>query len=183
MLGFGTVFVLLGAGATALGRLLLAHRYELTIAGGVVVILFGLFMLGAPRPLWLQRDVRLDAPLRGGHPVAAYGLGLAFGFAWTPCIGPVLGAILTVSAATATVAEGMSLLAIYAMGLGVPFLVAAAFVGGFLARLRSVRRLGRPLQATAGAVMVAMGALMITGQLTAFSFWLLEAFPVLATIG
>jgi len=183
VLGFSTVFILLGASATVLGRLLLAWRYELNIAGGAIVILFGLFMTGLLRPFWMMRDLRLEANAKGGEPAGAYLLGLAFGFGWTPCIGPVLGAILTVSATSVGIAEGVSLLAAYALGLGLPFLAAAAFTGGFVARLGTMRRLGRLLQIGAGAVMVAMGIAMITGDLSRFSYWLLDAFPALATIG
>ena len=183
VLGFSTVFILLGASATALGRLLLAWRYELNIVGGAIVILFGLFMTGLLRPFWMMRDLRLEASPKSGDPAGAYLLGLAFGFGWTPCIGPVLGAILTVSATSVGIAEGVSLLAAYALGLGLPFLAAAAFTGGFVARLGTMRRLGRLLQIGAGAVMVAMGIAMITGDLSRFSYWLLDAFPALATIG
>lgn len=115
--------------------------------------------------------------------MAAYVLGLAFGFGWTPCIGPILGAILTVSAGSATVADGVALLSVYSLGLGLPFVLAAAFTERLLARLSSFRHLGRSLQALAGLVMVTMGAAMITGHLSTFSFWLLDTFPVLSTTG
>ena len=183
VLGFSTVFVILGASATALGKLLLSYREQLNLVGGAVVIGFGLFMLGALRPAWLLRDIRIHALPARGRPVAAYVLGVAFAFGWTPCIGPILGAILTVSASSATVAHGVGLLATYSLGLGVPFLLAAAFTDGLSARLKSVGRVGRVLQAGAGGVMVLMGAAMITGQLSTFSFWLLETFPVLSTVG
>lgn len=183
VLGFSTVFILLGAAATALGQLLLAYLYELNIVGGAIVILFGLFMTGLLQPIWLQRDLRLHAEPRGARPAAAYVLGVAFGFGWTPCIGPILGAILTVSAAASRVYDGMALLAIYALGLGVPFLLAAGFLDGFMRRLKTMRRLGRPLQIAAGGIMILMGMAMITGQLSAFSYWLLETFPGLAEIG
>lgn len=102
---------------------------------------------------------------------------------WTPCIGPILGAILTASAASATVAEGVALLAIYSAGLGIPFLFAAAFTDRLARRLRTIGRVGRRLQQIAGGVMVAMGITMMTGQLSAFSYWLLDAFPLLGRIG
>jgi cytochrome c-type biogenesis protein len=183
VLGFSTIFVLLGASATALGQVLLSYRHELNLAGGAVVIAFGLLTLGLLRPGWLQRDHRLHLYLPGGRPLAAYVLGLAFGFGWTPCIGPILGAILTVSAGSATVASGVALLSVYSLGLGVPFVLAAAFTNGLVIRLSSVGRLGRSLQALAGLVMVTMGAAMITGHLSTFSFWLLDTFPVLSTLG
>ncbi len=123
VLGFATVFVILGASATTLGQALISYRYDLNLIGGVIVIGFGLFATGLLRPSWLQRDFRFDVVLPGGRPVAAYLLGMAFAFGWTPCIGPMLGAILTVSAASATVSKGVTLLAVYSLGLGVPFLV------------------------------------------------------------
>ena len=183
VLGFSTVFVILGASATALGQLLLAYRYELNVIGGTVVIAFGLFMMGLLRLPWFQRDLRFHTTIPGGRPLGAYVLGLAFAFGWTPCIGPVLGAILTVSAVSATVSSGVALLAVYSLGLGLPFLMAAVFTGGFLARMRIMRRFGRWLELFAGAVMVLMGIAMITGYLSAFSYWLLETFPGLASIG
>ncbi|MPZ31344.1 MAG: cytochrome c biogenesis protein CcdA [Rhodospirillales bacterium] len=183
VLGFSTVFVILGASATALGQLLLSYRHEFEIVGGSVVIVFGLFMLGWARLPWLQREIRMHPAIAGGRPVSAYVLGLAFAFGWTPCIGPVLGAVLTVSAASATVAGGVSLLAIYSLGLGVPFVLAALFTDGLVARLKAIGRLGRVLQILAGGLLVLMGIAMITGQLTAIAYWLLEAFPVLADIG
>lgn len=183
VLGFSTVFVVLGTSATALGQLLLQYRYETNIAGGAIIIAFGLFMTGLLNLRWLHREFRFHANIPGGRPVGAYVLGLAFAFGWTPCIGPVLGAILTLSAATATVSQGIALLAVYSLGLGLPFLMAAAFTGSFLARLRVMRRFGRPLQILAGLVMVVMGIAMMTGYLSAFSYWLLEIFPGLGTIG
>lgn len=183
VLGFSTVFVLLGASATALGQLLLTYRYELNIIGGGIVILFGLFLTGFVRPAWLMRDARFHGPSAGGRPASAFILGLAFAFGWTPCIGPILGAILTVGAASSTVVDGVALLAIYSIGLGVPFLLAAMFTDALAARLAAIGRLGRALQVLAGAVMILMGTAMITGHLSALAYWLLEMFPVLATIG
>jgi len=183
VLGFSTIFVLLGASATALGQLFLSYRHELNIAGGVVVIGFGLFTLGLLCPSWLLRDLHFATAPVGRRPFAAYALGMAFAFGWSPCIGPVLGAILTMSAASTTVANGVALLGVYSLGLGVPFLLAAAFTDGLVVRLRSIGRVGRVLQLVAGGVMVVMGAAMITGHLSVLSFWLLETFPLLATIG
>jgi cytochrome c-type biogenesis protein len=184
VLGFGTVFVALGASATAIGSWLLRYRYEANIIGGAIVVLFGLLMLGLARPLkWFQRDLRFHPRLAGGHPASSYLLGVAFGFGWTPCIGPVLGAILTVSAMQSSVSGGVTLLSVYAAGLGVPFMLSAFFMRELLGRLKALRRAGRMLQAGAGVVMVAMGVAMATGQLTAFSYWLLETFPALGRIG
>src|SRR5581483_8824056 len=168
---------------TALGQLLLAYRYELNLVGGTIVIGFGLFTLGLVRPQWLGRDFRLHLQLSNGRPLGALLLGMAFAFGWSPCIGPMLGTILTMGVASATVAKGIALLTTYSLGLGVPFLLAAAFTDGLLARLKSIGRAGRLCQLAAGAVMVIMGGAMVTGQLSAFSYWLLDTFPLLAAIG
>lgn len=183
VLGFSTVFIAFGASATALGQFLLSIRYEANIAAGVAVMVFGLLMLGIVRWGWLQRDLRLHPRLSTAGPVPAYLLGLAFAFGWTPCIGPILGAILTTSAASATLAQGVTLLTAYSLGLGVPFVVVAVSTNGLTGKLRRYARLGRVLQTVAGAAMVIMGLAMATGQLTNFSYWLLGVFPVLAQIG
>jgi cytochrome c-type biogenesis protein len=183
VLGFGAVFVALGASATALGRLLLSHRQAANLAGGAIVILFGFAMLGMMnRIAWIQRDWRLNPRLAGGHPASAFVLGIAFGFGWTPCIGPILGAILTVTAVESS-DKGVALLAAYAFGLGVPFLLSAAFMRETLARMKRLRRIGAPLQALAGTVLVLFGLAMMTGKLTTFSYWLLDTFPALGQIG
>jgi cytochrome c-type biogenesis protein len=183
VLGFSTVFITLGASATALGRLLLAHKNEANLAAGVIVAVFGLVMIGLVRWPWLLRDMRFHLDIPGGQTASAYILGLAFALGWTPCIGPVLGGILTTSAVTATVSQGIALLAAYSLGLGIPFLLSAVFMERLLGHLKRIGRAGRFLQIGAGGVMVLMGVAMVTGQLTAFSYWLLETFPVFQTIG
>lgn len=183
VLGFTTIFVLLGASATALGQLLLAYRYETNLVAGAVIVLFGLLMIGLVKWSWLQRDIRFHLDLPGARPFSAYVLGLAFALGWTPCIGPVLGTILTTGAMSATVSQGIMLLSAYSLGLGLPFLGAAVFTERIVRRVSRLGRFGRSLQIGAGAVMVMMGVAMITGQLSTFSFWLLETFPVFARIG
>ncbi len=184
VLGFSAVFIAFGASATALGRLLLQYRYQAGIAGGAVVVLFGLFMLiGVGRIPFLRRDVHFHVQAATGRPSSAFALGLAFAFGWTPCIGPILGAILTVSAVSNSASSGIGLLAAYSAGLGVPFLVTGAFLHELSGRLRSLRRAGPPLQAAAGIVMIAVGIAIMSGELATFSYWLLEKFPALGRIG
>ncbi|MDE0924787.1 cytochrome c biogenesis CcdA family protein [Aurantimonas coralicida] len=183
VLGFSTVFVLLGASATAMSGLLRTHLYEANLIGGAIVIVFGLFTTGLVPMPWLDRDLRVHASPSSGGPWAAYLLGLAFAFGWTPCIGPVLGAILTLSAANATAGSGTALLAVYSLGLGLPFILAALFMRGFMAKMKAMRRTGRVLKIVAGGVMMLMGIAMITGHLTRFAFWLLAIFPALGQIG
>ena len=183
VLGFSTVFMILGASATALGQALLHWRYELNLLGGGIIILFGLFMIGMARFPVMERDFRFHLTLPGGGAVSGYVLGLAFGFGWTPCIGPILGAILTASAASATLREGVLLLGLYSAGLGVPFLIVAAFTDRLAGRLRRLGRAGRRLHQGAGVVMILMGAAMVTGELSTLSYWLLQTFPVFSRIG
>jgi len=184
VLGFSTVFIALGASATALGRLLLTYKQEANLVGGIVVVVFGLFMTGLINPRWLHMDLRFvhRIELRGG-PVAAYVLGFAFAFGWTPCIGPILGAILTVSASTASIQGGIVLLSVYSLGLGVPFLLTAIFLERFLVHQPRLRRWSRPLHIAAGIALILAGLAIATGQLTRLSYWLLELFPVLGRIG
>ena len=183
VLGFSTVFILLGAGVGVLGRVLLSWRSELSLVGGSIIVVFGLSMLGVLRFGALFRDTRIHLDLPGGRPWSAYLLGLAFAFGWTPCIGPILGAILTVGATTAGAKEGIWLLSIYSAGLGVPFLITAIFTDTIARRIGSIGHAGRILYKLAGLVMVLMGIAIMTGQLTRFAYWLLVTFPILGEIG
>lgn len=184
VLGFSVVFLALGASVTALGRLFLAYRYEMNIVAGIAIALAGLVVMGAVRtPLWVQRYYRFDAAISGGRPLSAALMGMAFGFAWTPCIGPVLGGILALGATADSVARGTLLLGVYALGLGVPFMLAAFFMAPFTRRLAELRRAGRILQIVAGGILVVMGMAVASGQLTYFAIWLLNTFPILGTIG
>ena len=183
VLGFSTVFVLLGAGVGTLGRLLLGWRAELEMVGGAIIVFFGLTMLGVLRFGWLLRDTRIPLQRPGGTPWGAYLLGLAFAFGWTPCIGPVLGAILTVGASAAGTADAVRLLAVYSAGLGVPFLLTALFTDAIARRIQSIGRTGRALYRAAGALMVIMGIAVMTGQLSRLAWWLLNSFPALGRIG
>ena len=150
VLGFSTVFITLGASATALGRLLLSYKNEANLVAGAIVAVFGLTKIGLVRWPWLMRDIRFHLQIPGGRTISAYVLGLAFALGWTPCIGPVLGAILTTSAMTATVSQGIALLAAYSLGLGIPFLLSAILTDRLLGRLKEVGRIGRSLQIGAG---------------------------------
>lgn len=183
VLGFSSVFVALGASATLVSRLLLSWRYETNLIGGAIIVLFGIFASGLIPMPWLEHDLRYHGTLPTGRLAGAYVLGLAFGFGWTPCIGPVLGAILTVSAVSATAAAGIILLTAYSLGLGIPFLASAVFTGGLMRRMASMRRAGRALKLGAGGIMVAMGLAMMTGSMSEFSYWLLETFPIFGRIG
>jgi len=181
VVGFSAVFVLLGTGMNVLGGMLIRYKSEANIVAGVIVTVFGLFAAGLIKWQWLQRELRLHGGLKVGRAVSAGLLGIAFGFGWTPCIGPILGSILTVAATSPS--AGTSLLMIYSLGLGVPFLVAALFTDWFMHHLGKARRAGPWLHRIAGVLLIVMGVAMMTGYLSTFSFWLLETFPVLGSIG
>lgn len=181
--GFTTVFVALGAGASSIGAVLRAWQQELAIAAGIVIILMGLNFLGVIRIPLLSREARFQASGKPASALAAYVMGLAFAFGWTPCIGPVLGPILTLAGGRETVGEGALLLAAYSLGLGIPFLFAALFSGAFMRFLSRFRvHLGR-VEKVIGGLLVIAGVLFISGGVQTASYWLLETFPGLASLG
>jgi cytochrome c-type biogenesis protein len=182
VLGFSTVFVTLGATASAIGRFVASYADVLAAVGGAVIIVMGLHFLGVFKIPFLQRTLRVDVDNRAG-PVGSYLLGLAFAIGWTPCIGPVLGTILFVAGAEETVGQGALLLAVYSLGLGVPFIVAGLFAGRFIDFMRSFRTHLGTVERVMGGALVLTGVLFMTGQITAFSFWILSIFPNLALIG
>ncbi|MEP4860167.1 MAG: cytochrome c biogenesis protein CcdA [Alphaproteobacteria bacterium] len=183
VLGFSTVFVALGAGASTIGGLLRAWQEELAIVAGILIILMGLNFLGLIRIPFLSREARFQAGGAQAGPAAAYLMGLAFAFGWTPCIGPVLGPILTLAGGRGTIGEGAALLFAYSLGLGIPFLLAALFSGAFMRFLSRFRlHLGRVEKVMGGLVVIA-GVLFLTGGIQAASYWLLETFPALGQLG
>jgi cytochrome c-type biogenesis protein len=183
VLGFGTVFVLLGASASAIGQLLVGHLDILAKIAGAVIIVMGLHFLGVFKLGVMFKDTRYPGTISGGSAIGAYVMGAAFAFGWTPCIGPVLAAVLFVAASEETVFRGMGLLAIYSLGLGVPFVAAAFAVRPFMRFLSRFRRHLGVVEKVMGGLLVIAGILFITGSMSRFSFWLLETFPALGTIG
>ncbi|MEA2977036.1 MAG: cytochrome c-type biosis protein [Alphaproteobacteria bacterium] len=182
VLGFSTVFVALGASASAAGTLIRSHADTLATIAGIAIIIMGLHFLGFTRIGWLLREKRLEV----AKPVGlwgAYVMGLAFAFGWTPCIGPILAAILAVAASEATVARGAGLLAVYSLGLGIPFMLAAFAVEPFAAFLVRFRRHLAKVEKVMGGLLVLTGVAFLTGFISEASYWLLETFPVLGTIG
>ena len=183
VLGLSTVFLLLGFAASAFGAFFLSNQVLFTRIAGAVVIIFGLHFIGVFRIPFLDTDARFDAGDQGGSAFGAYVLGLAFAFGWTPCIGPQLGAILSIAATEGSVAKGTFLLGIYAAGLGIPFLLAAMFMTRALGLMNRMKRHMALIEKAMGALLLLVGFAMITGAFTAFSYWLLEKFPALATLG
>ncbi|HZP20495.1 MAG TPA: cytochrome c biogenesis protein CcdA [Bauldia sp.] len=183
VLGFSTVFILLGAGASALGTLVRTHLDILGIAAGILIIVMGLHFLGVFRIGLLYREARMSTHGHPAGPLGSYFVGLAFAIGWTPCIGPVLATILVVAGGEQTVAEGAGLLAVYSFGLGLPFLAAGLFAGAFMGFMQRFRRHFVQVERAMGALLIVTGILFITGQITAISFWLLDLFPGLARLG
>ncbi len=183
VLGLSTVFLLLGLAASALGRALLAWQEQLTMLAGAVIILFGLHFLGILRIPLLVREARFEARGEAGTALGAYLFGLAFAFGWTPCIGPVLGAILSLAIQSGSTARGLLLMAAYAAGLGIPFLLTALFLSRAIGVMSGLKRHMAAVERVTGTLLVVVGILMLTGAFSDLSFWLLDTFPALGRIG
>jgi cytochrome c-type biogenesis protein len=176
VLGFATVFTALGASASWVGGLVLAYRPWLGRIGGAIIVLLGLTVLGVVRipGLWRERRLSMRPPagLLGAFPV-----GMAFGFAWTPCVGPVLAAILTLAATSPGVADGAVLLAAYSLGLGLPFVAAAALLTSAVDALGWIRRHGRAIEMVSGAFLVVMGGALMFDLIFRLNAWILRLAP------
>ncbi|MGR3660815.1 MAG: cytochrome c biogenesis CcdA family protein [Paracoccaceae bacterium] len=183
VMGLSTVFLFLGFTASAFGAFFLHNQVAFARISGVVIIIFGLHFLNVFRIPILDREARLDAGDRGGSAFGAYILGLAFAFGWTPCIGPQLGVILSLAASEASVVRGTALLAVYAAGLGIPFLLAAIFVQRSTKIMNRLKRHMGIIEKGMGLLLLIVGVAMLTGAFTTFSWWLLETFPGLAVLG
>lgn len=183
VLGLSTVFLFLGFTASAFGAFFLKNSQAFATASGVIVMVFGAHFLGVISIPFLNREARLDAGDRGGSVFGAYVLGLAFAFGWTPCIGPQLGAILSLAANEASLTRGTLLLAVYALGLGLPFLAVAAFFPRLAGLLRWMKARMDRIERIMGLLLWTIGLLMLTGGFSSFSYWLLEHFPGLSSLG
>jgi cytochrome c-type biogenesis protein len=182
VLGFSTVFVLLGATASALGQTVRQHLPLLSALAGVAIIGMGLHFLGVFRLSLLYREKRLSVEKPIGL-WGAYLMGLAFAFGWTPCIGPILAAILAVASSEATVTHGAGLLAVYSLGLGLPFILAALAMEPFVRFLKRFRAHFGVVERIVGLLLVVTGVMFLTGGVQSVSFWLLQTFPGLANLG
>ncbi len=183
VMGLSTVFIMLGFAASAFGAFFLQNKILFAQVSGVVIIVFGLHFVGLFRIPFLDQEARMDAGDRGGTSFGAYVLGLAFAFGWTPCIGPQLGAILSLAASEASVAKGTLLLGVYAAGLGIPFLLSAIFITRAMGVMNKIKRHMKLIERSMGILLILVGLAMVTGAFTSLAFWLLETFPILATFG
>ena len=180
--GFATVFVTLGATASVFGQIVRAHIEFLSLVAGFAIIAMGLHFLGLFRLAFLYREKRFSVEKPIGL-WGAYLMGLAFAFGWTPCIGPILAAILALAGTEDTVARGAALLAVYSAGLGIPFIIAALAMAPFLHFMQRFRAHFGKVERVVGVLLVVTGVAFITGGVQRASYWLLDAFPGLANLG
>ncbi|MGD1879156.1 MAG: cytochrome c biogenesis CcdA family protein [Kiloniellaceae bacterium] len=183
VLGFTTVFVGLGTTASIVGQSIARYFDILSIIAGALIIVMGLHFLGVFRIALFYREARVQVNRRPAGIAGAYVMGLAFAFGWTPCVGPVLAAILFVAGAESTAARGALLLAVYSLGIGLPFLLAAGFATRFLGWASRFKRHMHKVEMAMGGILVLTGMLFMTGQMSAIANWLLETFPAFQTIG
>lgn len=165
-LGFSVVFVILGATVTALGRLLSAHQRTLQLLGGIVVILLGLQQMGLLKLGFLQRDRRVHLKAKPAHKFGALVVGVAFAAGWTPCLGPVLGSILAYASTKETVIQGVTLLSLFSLGMSVPFVALGLALGVVLPRIRAASRFMRWIGLANGALLILLGLLLMTDQMS-----------------
>jgi cytochrome c-type biogenesis protein len=183
VLGFSTVFVALGATASLIGRTIAQYFDVLSIIAGAVIILMGLHFLGVFRIALLYREARVQVARKPAGIAGAYLMGLAFAFGWTPCVGPVLAAILFLAGSEGTAVRGALMLAVYSLGIGIPFLLAAIFASRFLGWAARFKKHMRKVEMAMGGLLVITGLLFMTGRMSAISYWLLETFPIFQAIG
>lgn len=181
--GFSTVFVALGATASVIGQTIAQYFGVLSVIAGVIIIIMGLHFLGLFRIAFLYREARVDVRNKPAGFVGAYVMGLAFAFGWTPCVGPVLAAILFIAGAEDTALRGAGLLAVYSFGIGLPFILAAVFASRFINWANRFKRHMATVEKAMGGLLVITGLLFVTGQMSRIAQWLLDTFPAFSTIG
>ncbi len=177
VLGFATVFIALGLSASAIGQTIVRYFDILSIVAGAIIIVFGLHLLGVFRIALLFREARFHVAGRSASLASAYFVGLAFAFGWSPCVGPILAPILALAGAKESVGEGGLLLGVYALGMGLPFLAAAAAAPWFLRLMKRARPYLRHVERVLGALLVITGILFVTGSFRDIGIWLFNTFP------
>jgi len=178
VLGFSLVFIALGASATAIGKFMFSKLPLLSKLAGVVLIIFGLHTMGVFRLAFLDTEKRVHQQRKPAGPLGAMLVGIAFAFGWTPCIGPILGGILAIAGSKNTVAEGVTLLAVYSLGLGIPFLITSLAINQFFGAAKRIRKYYHAIELTSGALLIVIGVLILTGQLTIIVRYLQPYLPV-----
>ncbi len=177
VIGFSIVFVALGASATAVGKFMFAKLPLLSKIAGVILIIFGLHTMGVFRLAFLDTEKRVHSQRKPAGPLGAMLVGIAFAFGWTPCIGPILGGILAIAGSKNTVAEGITLLAVYSLGLGIPFLLTSLAINQFFGAAKRIRKHYHTIEVASGVLLIAIGVLIVTGQLTIITRYLQPYLP------
>ena len=183
VLGFSTVFVVLGASATLLSSVVYEYLDYLRIAGGIIIIIFGIHFMQVIQIPFLNREMRYQIENYRPGIVGSYIIGLSFAFGWTPCIGPILGSVLSIAASSETVTYGVVLLMLYSAGLGIPFLLAAYAINGFMKFLSKIRNYIRSIEIFTGLLLIIFGILILTNRIQELAFFLIKYFPFLAQFG
>ncbi len=183
VMGLSTVFMILGIIFSGVGRGLAEYKSAMTIGGGLIIMVFGLHFLGIFRIGFLYREARIDTGDRGGSMFGAYVLGLAFAFGWSPCLGPILGSILGMVGLEGQVIKGIWMMLAYAIGLGVPFILAAVFIRRALGMMERFKRHMEVVERISGLLLWTIGLMLLTGSFTDMAYWLQEAVPILSAIG
>ena len=183
VIGFSTVFILLGASATILSSILYEYIDILRIVGGIIIIIFGVHFTQIIQIPFLNNDTRFHLQNYRPGLVGSYIIGLSFAFGWTPCIGPILGSVLSIAASSETVSTGIILLMVYSAGLGIPFLLAAYGIGSFLKFLSKIRKYIRTIEIFTGLLLIFFGFLILTNRIQEIAFFFIKYFPILSQIG
>lgn len=181
--GFTTVFVALGATASTFGQVISDNFHILEKIAGVIIIILGLHITGLFKINILYREARFQTKRNPAGLMGSYLVGLAFAFGWTPCVGPILATILMVAGTEDSVNEGIYLLSAYSLGIGIPFILAAIFVNPFVQFMQKFRRHLRKVEIVVGALLMATGLLLLTGNMSVIGYGLLELFPFLGQAG
>ena len=182
-LGFSLIFIILGATASAVGNILLFISNELRIAAGILIILFSLQMLGILNFNFLNQDKRIETKGYKDNYIFPFVVGAAFAFGWTPCIGPILGSILALSATEASVSKGTILLSFYSLGLAIPFILSGYYMNSFLISKKGFGKYYNRITKTGGVILLITGILIATNQIQVISYYILTTFPFLTTLG
>ena len=182
-MGFSLVFIALGVTASAVGNILLFLSNELRIAAGIIIVLFSLQMLGVINFQFLNQEKRIDTKGYKDNYIFPFVVGAAFAFGWTPCIGPVLGSILALSATEASISKGILLLSFYSLGLAIPFILSGYYMNSFLTSKKSFGKYYSRVTKTGGTILLITGVLIATNQIQVISYYILTSFPFLTSLG
>ena len=183
VIGFSTVFIILGASATVISGLMFEYLDYLRVAGGIVIIIFGIHFMQLIQIPLLNQELRVQVQNYKPGVVGSYIIGLSFAFGWTPCIGPILGSVLSVAASSETISQGVFLLFLYSMGMGIPFLLAAYAIGSFLNFFSKIKKYMRTIEIVTGLLLIIFGILILTNRIQELAFFFIKYFPILTQLG